>query len=149
MNRLTAWGVEGIGEVIPGDQVGDIVVDACRAEPNGPLQNNDVVVVTQDTLKNRRKDLVAFLRASRKGWVENFKDTTAYPPTFKDTWFKGTGRSIENEVFFNGAQKPLMAHPGGVFSMSDDAISACIGALNAVNIKATKAHFDTSLLKEV
>lgn len=110
---------------------------------------NDVVVVTQDTLKTRRKELVAFLRASRKGWVENFKDTTAYPPTFKDTWFKGTGRSIENEVFFNGAQKPLMAHPGGVFSMSDDAISACIGALNAVNIKATKAHFDTSLLKEI
>jgi ABC-type nitrate/sulfonate/bicarbonate transport system substrate-binding protein len=47
---------------------------------------NDVVVVTQDTLKNRRKDLVAFLRASRKGWVENFKDTAAYPPKFKDTW---------------------------------------------------------------
>lgn len=110
---------------------------------------NDVVIVTQDTLKTRRKELVAFLRASRKGWVENFKDTTAYPPKFKDTWFKGTGRSVENEVFFNGAQKPLMEHPGGVFSMSDDAIANCIAALNEVNVKATKAHFDTSLLKEI
>ena len=110
---------------------------------------NDVVIVTQDTLKTRRKDLVAFLRASRKGWVENFKDTTAYPPKFKDTWFKGTGRSVENELYFNAAQKPLIEHPAGVYAMSDEAIAACIAALNEVNVKATKAHFDTSLLKEV
>lgn len=110
---------------------------------------NDVIVVTQDTLKNRRKDLLGFLRASKKGWVENFKDTAAYPPKFKDTWFKGTGRSVENELFFNQAQKPLIEHPAGIFSMSDEAIANCIAALNAVNVKASKAHFDTSLLKEI
>jgi ABC-type nitrate/sulfonate/bicarbonate transport system substrate-binding protein len=110
---------------------------------------NDVVVVTQDTLKTRRKELVAFLRASRKGWAENFKDTAAWPPRFKDTWFKGTGRSIDNELYFNQAQKPLIESPGGVFSMSDEAIGNCIAALNAVNVKAIKAHFDTSLLKEI
>jgi ABC-type nitrate/sulfonate/bicarbonate transport system substrate-binding protein len=110
---------------------------------------NDVVVVTQDTLKNRRKDIVAFLRASRKGWDENFKDTAAWPPKFKDTWFKGTGRSVDNELYFNQAQKPLIENAGGVFAMSDKAIADCIAALNAVNVKATKAHFDTSLLKEI
>jgi ABC-type nitrate/sulfonate/bicarbonate transport system substrate-binding protein len=110
---------------------------------------NDVVVVTQETLKTRRKDLVAFLRASRKGWVENFKDPAAYPPKFKDTWFKGTGRSVENELYFNAAQKPLMEHPSGIFAMSDEAIANCIAALNAVNVKASKAHFDTSLLKDI
>ena len=110
---------------------------------------NDVVVVTQETLKTRRKDLVAFMRASRKGWDENFKDTAAYPPQFKDTWFKGTGRTVENELYFNQAQKALMTHPQGVFAMSDDAIGRCIAALNAVNVKATKSHFDTSLLKEI
>ena len=110
---------------------------------------NDVVVVTQDTLKTRRKDIVGFLRASRKGWVENFKDTATYPPKFKDTWFKGTGRSVENELFFNQAQKPLIEHPSGVFTMTDAAIADCIAALNAVNVKADKAHFDTSLLKEI
>ena len=47
MPRLSAWGVTGIGEVRSGDQIGDIVVDACRAEPNGPLQDGDVLVVTQ------------------------------------------------------------------------------------------------------
>jgi ABC-type nitrate/sulfonate/bicarbonate transport system substrate-binding protein len=110
---------------------------------------NDVVIVTQDTLKTRRKDLVAFLRASRKGWAENFKDPAAYPPKFKDTWFKGTGRSVENELYFNQAQKPLIEHPSGVFSLSDEAIANCIAALNEVNVKAVKEHFDTSLLKEI
>jgi len=110
---------------------------------------NDVLVVTQDTLKNRRKDIVGFMRASRKGWVENFKDTAAYPPKFKDTWFKGTGRSVENELYFNQAQKSLMEHPAGFFAMSDEAINACIAALNAVNVKAARSHFDTSLLKEI
>ena len=47
MTRLQAWGVTGIGEVVPGDQVGDIVVAACAHEPNGPLADNDVIVVTQ------------------------------------------------------------------------------------------------------
>jgi len=45
--RLSAWGVTGIGEIRTGDQIGDIVVDACRAEPNGPLLDGDVIVVTQ------------------------------------------------------------------------------------------------------
>ena len=100
---------------------------------------NDVVVVTQETLKTRRKDIVAFMRASRKGWDENFKDT----------WFKGTGRSVENELFFNEAQKALMVNAGGIFAMSDASIANCIAALNAVDVKADKSHFDTSLLKEI
>ena len=58
MNRLTAWGIEGIGEVVPGDQVGDIVVNACCTEPNGPLQDNDVVVVTQKIVSKAEGRLV-------------------------------------------------------------------------------------------
>lgn len=58
MNRLIAWGVEGIGEVVPGDQVGDIIVSACTTEPNGPLQNNDVVVVTQKIVSKAEGRLV-------------------------------------------------------------------------------------------
>ena len=26
--RMTAWGVTGIGEIVPGDQLGDDIVDA-------------------------------------------------------------------------------------------------------------------------
>ena len=59
MSRLTMWGVSGIGEVKPGDQVGDLVVEACRAEPNGPLLDRDVVVVTQKIVSKAEGRLVA------------------------------------------------------------------------------------------
>ncbi len=110
---------------------------------------NDTVVVTEDVLKAKRKELVSWLRASRKGWEENFKDPAAYPPKYAETWFKGTGRTIENEIYFNTAQKPLMEAPGGIFSMSDEAIDKNIAALAQVGIKATKDMFDTSLLAEI
>jgi coenzyme F420-0:L-glutamate ligase/coenzyme F420-1:gamma-L-glutamate ligase len=58
MNRITMWGVTGIGEVKPGDQIGDIVVDACSAEPNGPLANGDVIVVTQKIVSKAEGRLV-------------------------------------------------------------------------------------------
>ena len=41
---------------------------------------NDTVVVTEETLKTKRKELVAWLKASRKGWEENFIDPAAWPP---------------------------------------------------------------------
>ncbi|MFN0191250.1 MAG: ABC transporter substrate-binding protein [Aestuariivirga sp.] len=110
---------------------------------------NDTVVVTEETLAAKRKELVAWLRASRKGWDDNLKDPAVYPPKFAETWFKGTGRTIENEIFFNTAQKPLIEAAGGIFSMSDEAIQKNIDALGQVGIKATKEMFDTSLLAEV
>lgn len=110
---------------------------------------NDTVVVTEEALKAKRKEIVAFLKASRKGWVENFKDPAAYPPKLADSWFKGTGRSIDNEVYFNTAQKPLMETAGGIFSMSEEAIAANIKALAAVGIAAKREHFDTTVLEEI
>lgn len=110
---------------------------------------NDTVVVMEETLKTRRTDLVAWLRASRRGWEENHKDTSTYPPSFKDTWFKATGRSIENELFFNQAQKPLIDSPGGIFSLSEEAIEKNISALGQVGIKAPREVFDTTLLEEI
>jgi len=110
---------------------------------------NDTVVVTTDTLASKRKEIVAFLRASRKGWEETLKDPAAYPPTFAETWFKGTGRSIENEIYFNTAQKPLIEAEGGIFSMSEAAIAANIEALAAVGISATRDMFDTTVLEEI
>lgn len=58
MGRLTIWGVEGIGEITPKDQLGKIISDACRQEPNGPLQNNDVLVVTQKIVSKAEGRLV-------------------------------------------------------------------------------------------
>ena len=110
---------------------------------------NDTVVVTEETLKTKRKELVGWLRASRKGWAENFKDTTAWPPRFAETWFKGTGRTIENELYFNAAQKPLMESPAGLFALTEEGIAKNLEALAQIGIKGTPAMFDTTLLQEI
>ena len=59
MSRLTLWGVEGIGEIRPGVQLGEIVADACSAAPNGPLLDGDVLVVTQKVVSKAEGRLVA------------------------------------------------------------------------------------------
>ncbi len=110
---------------------------------------NDTIVVTKDALASQRELIVKWLRASRRGWEENFKDTTKYPPTFAETHFKGTGRTIDNEVFFNGAQKPIIESEGGIFSMSDEGIENNLKALSEIGINGTKEMFDTSLLAEI
>jgi len=110
---------------------------------------NDTVVVTDEVLKAKRKDIVAWLRASRQGWTDVLADPAVWPPKFADTWFKGTGRTVANEVFFNTAQKPLIESPKGIFAMDDDGIDKNIAALGAIGIKATKEMFDTSLLAEI
>lgn len=58
MARLMAWSVEGIGEIRPGMQLGDVIVDACADEPNGPLRDNDVLVVTQKIVSKAENQLV-------------------------------------------------------------------------------------------
>ena len=58
MSRIEAWGVEGIGEIRPGDQLGEIVADACAAPPNGPLRDGDVLVVTQKVVSKAEGRLV-------------------------------------------------------------------------------------------
>ncbi len=110
---------------------------------------NDTVVVTEQVLAEKRDLLVAWLRASRKGWADNLADPTVWPPKFADTHFKGTGRSIENEVYFNAAQKPLMDSPEGYLALTEDGIEKCLSALGAVGIKGSADMFDTSLLEEV
>ena len=58
MNRLSVWAVEGMGEVRPGDQLGELVADACAAPPNGPLEDGDVLVVTQKVVSKAEGRLV-------------------------------------------------------------------------------------------
>ena len=110
---------------------------------------NDTVVVTEETLATKRKELVAWLRASRKGWTDALADPALYPPQWETTWFAGTGRSVENEVYFNTAQKPLIEAPGGIFSMTEEDIEKNIKALAAVGITGTRDMFDTTLLAEI
>ncbi len=58
MSRLELWGVEGIGEIADGDRLADVIVDACRRPPNGPLHGGDVLVVTQKIVSKAEGRLV-------------------------------------------------------------------------------------------
>jgi len=58
VNRMEMWGVEGIGEIRPGDQLGDVVAAACAGPPNGPLRDGDVLVVTQKIVSKAEGRLV-------------------------------------------------------------------------------------------
>jgi coenzyme F420-0:L-glutamate ligase/coenzyme F420-1:gamma-L-glutamate ligase len=59
VSRLTIWGVEGIGEITPGVQLGEVVADACATPPNGPLLDGDVLVVTQKVVSKAEGRLEA------------------------------------------------------------------------------------------
>lgn len=109
----------------------------------------DTVVVRTDMLAERRKEVVGFLKASRSGWSESFKDPKKYISAFMSSHFKGTSRNEENEMTFQKNQQPLIESPAGIFSMSDTGMRECIASLNEIGLKATISMFDTSVLQEV
>lgn len=109
----------------------------------------DFVTVTDDVLKSRRKDVVAFLRASRKGWDEINADPDKYTKEFEETWYKGNGYTPEAAIFHANIQIPLMANPKGIFTIDDESIEKNISSLDKIGVKADKSLFDTSLLAEL
>jgi coenzyme F420-0:L-glutamate ligase/coenzyme F420-1:gamma-L-glutamate ligase len=58
MTRLSVWAVEGMGEIRPGDQLGELIAAACAGPPNGPLEDGDVLVVTQKVVSKAEDRLV-------------------------------------------------------------------------------------------
>jgi coenzyme F420-0:L-glutamate ligase/coenzyme F420-1:gamma-L-glutamate ligase len=59
VSRLTIWGIEGIGEIRPGDPLAELIATACAEPPNGPLADGDVLVVTQKIVSKAEGRLVA------------------------------------------------------------------------------------------
>ena len=110
---------------------------------------NDTVVVTEEFLAANRPLLVRWLRASRQGWTENFKDPAKYPQEFKNSWFSGTGRATANDIYTNTANRPLIDTPHGIFAMTEDGIAANIRYLKSIGIMADRSMFDTTLLESL
>lgn len=110
---------------------------------------NDTIVVTEETLRDKKDELIGFLRASRKGWKENFRNPEIYPKKFMKTHFKNNGRTLENEIYFNKKQEKLMISDGGMFFMSERGIEGNIRALRSIGLDATKDMFVTDLINQV
>jgi coenzyme F420-0:L-glutamate ligase len=58
MSRIEMWGVEGIGEIRPGDVLADVIAAAVASPPSGPLATGDVLVVTQKIVSKAEGRLV-------------------------------------------------------------------------------------------
>ena len=56
--RLEAFGIEGIGEVRPGDDLASMIADAASADPDTTLRDGDVVVVTQKVVSKAEGAIV-------------------------------------------------------------------------------------------
>ena len=108
----------------------------------------DLVTVSDETLKTKRPLLVKFLRASLKGWNENFVDPKKYPAVVHDTWFKGLGSTLQAEDYFNSVQRQSM-NPAGIFRMSPEDISRNLKALAALGVQGKPEMFDMTVLAEV
>lgn len=109
----------------------------------------DLVTVTDDSLRTRRKEIVAFMRASRKGWQDGFADPARYVAAYQDSWFKGNGVSPEAALFHSRTQIGLMQNPNGVYAMDADWIDKNLATLDKVGVKASRALFDASVLAEL
>jgi ABC-type nitrate/sulfonate/bicarbonate transport system substrate-binding protein len=109
----------------------------------------DLVTVRSETLSSNRSGLVKFLRASRRGWIENNADPLKYPARYADSWFKGNGISLEAENYYNKTQISLMSNPKGLFSLEAASIDTSLAALGHVGLKGSKDMFDATLLEEL
>jgi ABC-type nitrate/sulfonate/bicarbonate transport system substrate-binding protein len=110
---------------------------------------NDTVVAHSSSLEHRRDDLKRWFRASRKGWQSAFSSPGHYVDVFAGSWFKGTGRSVDEEKFAALTQEPLIKAPAGIYSMSEASIAECINSLRATGIMARRDHFDTGIIAEL
>lgn len=110
---------------------------------------NDTVVVRRETLDDRFDDLAAFMAASIQGWQAVYEGNAfeAYCERFMTTWFKDTGRTLENEIDFAKAQRPLMQSDGGFFSMSSQGIDENIESLKVLDLGLSRDVFDTRVIE--
>lgn len=86
-----------------------------------PLPNN-VAVVSQDTYRSRRDDLVSWLLASRRGWEKNYRGTTVYPARLRGAPLVES-RTLEHEIYANAAFRPMVESTLGILSLNDGLIT--------------------------
>ena len=58
MSRLEVFGIEGIGEIRPGDDLAGIIAGAASAGDGTALADGDVVIVTQKIVSKAENQMV-------------------------------------------------------------------------------------------
>ena len=116
---------------------------------------NDAMVVTADTLKNRRADLVKFIKASSAAWNQVITDTAnrkQYVDLVTQDFGKSLGDSYDSQLFQLEAEIPLMTSAvtkaKGLYWMDQAGIDGNLKTIELLKIKAPPDLFDTSVLEE-
>ncbi len=109
----------------------------------------DTVVVTDDYLRDNRDAIKKWLKASRMGWNDTFKNIDDCTKQYMTPFLSETKRTIEQEIAFNRKQQPLIENEKGIFFMSADSIRKTVTALNLIGIEAKSEMFDNSLVQEI
>jgi ABC-type nitrate/sulfonate/bicarbonate transport system substrate-binding protein len=110
--------------------------------------------VTDDSIKNHRPELEAFLYATIKGWQDALADSEGSADLAIDTYGKTLGLDKDKEVKQADATIPLIqtdeTDANGIFTISDDLIAANIATIKASGVTITADQlFDMSLLEDV
>lgn len=104
-----------------------------------PLPNN-LAVVTEATLTERRIELINWLQASARGWRENYHDPAFYPARLRGNPLVES-RTLDHEIYANAAFQPLVETPHGVMSMSPALIDGMMGYLDRVDLLVPRSIF--------
>jgi len=104
-----------------------------------PLPNN-LAVVTEATLMTRRRELVDWLLASRRGWRENYHDPAFYPAHLRGAPLVES-RTLAHEIYANAAFQPLIETPDGIMSLGNALIDGVMAYLERVRLPVQRSIF--------
>ena len=121
---------------------------------NGLPLTAETIAVTQDTLDSKRDMVKAFLTAEIKGWNAVHADLNAAAQLTVDTYGKGLGLKLAEQLKEITAQDLLIftddTKKNGVFTLTDDLQTQIIGAVKNVGVDIAAADlFDLSIIKEI
>jgi ABC-type nitrate/sulfonate/bicarbonate transport system substrate-binding protein len=115
---------------------------------------SETYVVTTDSLKNKRKELKAMLKADIMGWHENLKDPALGARLAATKYGKDQNLDEAEQTLESRAENDLILTPdtkaNGLFTITPQLIDENIQTLTYAGINITKDKlFDMSLLDEV
>lgn len=114
----------------------------------------DVYVVSDTTIKERRDEVKAFLRAQIRGWKDALADPALGARLAVDKYGKNLGLTVAEQTLESKAQNTLVqtddTKKSGLFTMPPELIAENIATLKLAGINVTAEQvFDLSILTDV
>lgn len=111
------------------------------------------IVTTEENIEENREALKAFLEATIRGWHDALNDPEEGAERTVNDHGEDQGLDLEHQTLTAERQQELMVNEwtdeNGLFTMSDEAITETVGAVQAIGWDIDEDLFDMSLLEEV